>query len=350
LADLGLAEAVLDKGQVMHTARKLTQTGLLLRERHFGRVAGVQQPHVAISRGALQLVLAEAARQLEIPVELDQSVTGFAEESDRVSLAVERKGELRSLSADLLIGADGIHSSIRKQLFPEDRPKYTGFIQYRGVIPLAKISAQTDPEALIPQGVVTVYGNARNFYSYYRMNEQEVSFGACVHVGEEQEPAESWSSKGEAAELVQQFAHFSGPLETLAQQIPYLAHMHIFDHANLPHWSSKRVTLLGDAAHAMLPFAGQATVTAIEDAAKLAEVLAIEQTLESAMAAYQAARIPHVARIRDHCRDRGGIFEEYLVSEKLMNSDWAALNAEQQQQQLAGIDWSQHDSFLRDLY
>jgi 2-polyprenyl-6-methoxyphenol hydroxylase-like FAD-dependent oxidoreductase len=126
--------------------------------------------------------------------------------------------------------------------------------------------------------------------------------------------------------------------------------MHIFDHANLPHWSGQRVSLLGDAAHAMLPFAGQATVTAIEDAAKLAELLSMEAPLAQLLSDYQSARIPHVARIRDHCRDRGGIFEEYLVAGKLEGPDWTQLGREEQQQQLSVIDWSRHDSFLRELY
>jgi salicylate hydroxylase len=350
LADLGLAEPVIKTGQVIHTARKLTREGLVLRERHFGKVSGVQYPHVAISRGELQLLLAEAAKSHNIPIELNQSITAFAEEDDGVSLAVEQEGGIHSLDCEVLLGADGIHSIIRKQLFPDDTPRYTGFIQYRGVIPLQKLMDKLDVDKVIPKGVVTVYGDARNFYSYYRMNELEISFGACVHVGEENQPRESWSAKGDAEELIQQFEGFTGPLAILANHIPYLARMHIFDHANLPHWSGQRVSLLGDAAHAMLPFAGQATVTAIEDAAKLAELLSMEAPLAQLLSDYQSARIPHVARIRDHCRDRGGIFEEYLVAEKLEGPDWTQLGREEQQQQLSGIDWSRHDSFLRELY
>ena len=345
LATLGLDEAVRAAGQVMQRSRKLTRDGLVLREREFGRVSGVEQPHVAISRGTLQTVLGDAVRGLDIPILLDHAVQSFDEGVEGIDVSVAAGESVETLSGDLLIGADGIHSAVRAQLFPEDRPVYTGYVQYRGVIPRDAVDVDIAP------GEVTVHGDAANFYSYYLMNPAEISFGACVHVGPAAEPTESWASKGEPDQLLAEFEGFSGPLDRLAPGIPYLARMHIFDHETLPYWGRERVTLLGDAAHAMLPFAGQATVTAIEDAATLSRCLGEGAgDIAAALSAYQDVRIPHVGRIRDHCRDRGGIFEEYQVAERLAEPGWASLDADQRQARLDGIDWSRHDSFLRTMY
>ena len=84
LAELSVAEPVRAAGQVMRSARKLTADGLVLRERAFGRVSGVDQPHVSISRGTLQLVLAEAVKALGIDILLDHGVQSFDERQGSV--------------------------------------------------------------------------------------------------------------------------------------------------------------------------------------------------------------------------------------------------------------------------
>ncbi|MEY3137039.1 MAG: hypothetical protein RL580_771 [Pseudomonadota bacterium] len=193
------------------------------------------------------------------------------------------------IEADWLVGADGIHSRVRAELMGPDRPNFTGYVAWRGLIP----GELVDPALLDPPLCMTV-GPRRMLMRYPLRRGALVNFVAIARRSAWME--EGWSVRSERHELLDEFADFEAHTLQLLALTPAdrLFKWGLFDRDPLPGWTRGRATLLGDAAHAMPPFTGQGAVMALEDAAILGRAAAATTDPDELMRRYEAARLPRV--------------------------------------------------------
>ena len=228
------------------------------------------------------------------PLHLGHSLIGI-DETDGV---VARFADGSSAEGDALIAADGVRSVARGLLGNADAPRFTGQIAYRFLVDRA--------EALpfLEHGRGAVFLGPRRTFNRYTLRSGTVL--NCVGIAATDAWAgEGWSTPATVAEVLADFAGFHSSVTGLIGRAGQLIKWGIFDRAPLPRWSRGRVTLLGDAAHAMLPFLGMGAAMAIEDGMILARAFAAESTVETAFARYEAARRPRTALLHAKSVEQG---------------------------------------------
>lgn len=205
--------------------------------------------------------------------------------------------------ADVLVGADGVRSVVRDRLYPTEPPRFTGQVAWRGLVPAAALPAEV---AVEPPGIFI--GPARLVLRYPVRGGALVNYAIFVETADWQE--ESWSTPSTRAELIGHLDHACASVRALVEATPpaWLFKWALFAREPLPGWTRGRVTLLGDAAHAMLPFMGQGAATAIEDGMVLARALAAFPPAE-ALARYEAARRDRTAMVQLQSRLLGLRFQ-----------------------------------------
>ncbi len=244
-------------------------------------------PLYHVHRADLHDALAAAVRALD-PACLvtGNALVGLDSRADGVAAQL-RDGTVAT--ADWLVGADGIHSATRVALFGPDRPNFTGYVAYRGLV-----SGEIVPPALrVPPLCMTV-GPRRLLMRYPLRRGALVNIVAIAQRSAWAE--EGWSVRATREELLAEFADFEPHARELLELVPpeRLFKWGLFDRDPLPTWTRGRSTLLGDAAHAMPPFTGQGAVMALEDAAVLGRVAAAAADPDDALRRYEAARHPRV--------------------------------------------------------
>src|SRR5262245_712008 len=183
----------------------------------------------------------------------------FTDRGDRVEAAFEN-GE--HIATDALIGADGIHSTVRELLFGPADPHFTGCAAYRGLIPVERIK-HLNVEV---NGQVWM-GPGKHIVMYYVAAKRLLNFVGVMERGSW--TRESWTDRGDVKDLRAAFADWHSNLRAIIEAIDETFIWGLFDRAPLPGWSVGRVTLLGDAAHPMLPFMAQGAAQALEDGVSL---------------------------------------------------------------------------------
>jgi salicylate hydroxylase len=204
--------------------------------------------------------------------------------------------------ADVVIGADGIHSTLQRYVTPPSAPLYSGSVAHRGVISAAGISW--------PNGAMRNWlGVGKHFLVFpVRANELVNYVG---FVTSDEPLRESWSAIGDPAALAREFAGWDPLIETIIARVTTTFRWGLFDRQPLSTWTRGRLTLLGDAAHPMLPHAGQGANQAIEDALALATVLdrANRQSVPRALGIYEKLRREHTAGVQRMSRFNGALYE-----------------------------------------
>jgi salicylate hydroxylase len=184
-----------------------------------------------------------------------------------------------------LIGCDGIHSVVREILFGKQDPKFTGYIAWRGLVPTARL-----PKNIIRPDSAICTGPDQTFTRYAIRGGELLNYVAIAkRSGWE---VESWSVRSEISEILQEFADWSEDVRQMIAATPAdsLYKWALFDRDPLDNWTVGRITLLGDAAHAMLPFLGQGAAMAIEDGLILGRAFAKAANVPEALQRYQNAR------------------------------------------------------------
>lgn len=201
--------------------------------------------------------------------------------------------------ADVIVGADGIHSVVRHALFGEQAPRFTGNMCWRAVVPFDR-----QPLAFVSPDSSFWMGPHGHVVTYYVQGGRAVNIVAVAETAEWVE--ESWNAPSSREELLAGYSGWNEKLVRLFSEASTVFKWGLFDRDPMPAWSVGRATLLGDAAHPMLPFLSQGAAMAIEDAYVLAASLDADQAApEQALARYEALRRPRTARVQLESRERG---------------------------------------------
>jgi salicylate hydroxylase len=298
---LGLGEGVRRLGVQPHTQRiQHWATGALLREMERGAALEERYgaPYRHLHRADLHALLADAL-EAAAPgaIRLDSPVTG-AEADGTIIFAVG--GRTRHA---VVVGADGVRSAVRAALFPGDAPKFTGQVAWRGIVERAALGP-AHRDAL--PGIHI--GPGRLFLRYPVRGGALINYAAFVETEGWEE--ESWTIPSSPDELMGHFAGCDPLVEAVVRATPPGRLFKWALHAREPldTWVAGRVTLLGDAAHAMLPFMGQGAATAIEDGMVLARCL-VAFAPDEALARYEAARRERTAMVQLQSRLMGLQFQ-----------------------------------------
>ncbi|MFG1410962.1 FAD-dependent monooxygenase [Xanthobacter sp. VTT E-85241] len=254
-------------------------------------------PFLVVHRADLHRVLSEAARAAGAEILLGARLEGVEAGDSQVSAVANRAGDPVPLEADLLVGADGIRSVVRPQIGLSAVPVFAQRVAYRATVPVEQGRA--------PNVVQLFLGAEAHLVTYPVRSGRAINVVAVV---QESRPVTRWSEEGDASRVHAAFAEWAEPVRRLLAAAPAFRCWGLYDLDPLPRWGSGRVTLLGDAAHAMLPFLAQGAAQAIEDAAALAAELHRASSVAAALRAYETARQPRTARIQRDARTNGTVY------------------------------------------
>jgi salicylate hydroxylase len=301
LRSLGLEQAVRDvgyQGEYQYllswkSARVISKTPRADAEKRFG-AAGC-----TVHRADLLDVL--SAR---LPSERLHLGARGAEVDTHGDVAWARLRDGTEIEADAIIGADGIHSAVRASLFGADAPRFTGKICYRSVIPVNDVPGAPiqDGTWLGPHGAIVIY----------RVRRGEL-INVVAHHDDDTYKHESWISECDRQEPIRRYGQWHESLKRLfsASQVWYK--WALYDRDPIPQWTRGRVTVLGDAAHPMLPYLGQGACQAMEDGCVLALALeAMPDDVPGALQLYERSRRPRASQVVLAARARG--VDNHLVS------------------------------------
>jgi salicylate hydroxylase len=248
---------------------------------------------------------------------------------------VQRSGNTRQQEVALaLVGADGIWSAVRHHLFPDVQPRFSGLIAWRGTLDATQL-----PREYTSRRVQLWMGPNAHLVAYPIAGARQINVVAIVP-GTWNRPG--WSAPGEANEIKNAFtARWPAGARMMIGAVDEWRKWALFTVPDGGEWTSGAVALLGDAAHAMLPFAAQGAGMAIEDAAVLAKYLGETQreggpTIAGAMQMYARARRSRISRVQRTARQNGRIY--HLTGPMALARD-LAIKAMGPQRMLARQDW-----------
>lgn len=281
LRQLGLADPVIAAGAKVAHATSFTPDGRILKGLKHGELeARFGEPTIAIHRAELHRVLREA-----LPAEavvLGKALSSFDQDGSEMVNACFEDGT--TAEGDLLIGADGIHSAVRRQLFPHIGLRYAGYTAWRGIVIERDVALGSTSETWGPGsrfGIVPV-------------SEDQVYWFAAANApeGVVQTPEQRKD------DLLRRFAGWHAPIRSLIERTPaaHILRNDIYDIPPFYPWSRGRVVLLGDSAHPTTPNMGQGACMAIESAVVLARALNAND-LPAALQRYEEERRSRTAWI-----------------------------------------------------
>lgn len=201
---------------------------------------------------------------------------------------------------DLLIGCDGIRSTVRARLFGTEDPRFTGYVAWRGLVPMERLSASL----VVPDSAVWI--GPGHFLTRYKIRRGEVlNYIAIARTNHWVE--EGWSVRSTVDALLAEFRDFEPTARSILMATPpdQCFKWGIFDRDPLPVWSTGRVALLGDAAHPTTPFLGQGAAIALEDGMVLARAIAAAGSVAEALARYEKARVARANGVLLASRENG---------------------------------------------
>jgi 2-polyprenyl-6-methoxyphenol hydroxylase-like FAD-dependent oxidoreductase len=291
LTELGLLEKLCAVAVETQEVCFYNRFGQFIHKEPRGRFAGYDWPQLSIHRGDLHMVLLEAVRERmgEGRVVLGRKGVGFAQDAGGITLHFEAGTSARGAA---LVGCDGIHSAIRKQLHPgEGPPAYQGINMWRGV-------TRGRPYLTGASMVIAGWLEAGKMVVYPIRNNIDGEGNQLINwVAEIQSPRnvlQDWNLAGKLEDFYPVFAgrsHDWLDIDALIRNADSILEYPMVDREPLGHWTEGRVTLLGDAAHPMYPRGSNGAGQAILDARVLTGCIKREPGLEGALMAYEALRL-----------------------------------------------------------
>jgi 2-polyprenyl-6-methoxyphenol hydroxylase-like FAD-dependent oxidoreductase len=303
LTELGLGEEVEAAGIATKELVYHDRFGSRIHAEPRGRAAGYRWPQISIHRGELQMLLLRAVQERlgADAVTCGMAFERFEQHPGAIRAEVRRRssGALRTLEADVLVGADGIDSAVRAQLHPDEGPaRWSGVGMWRGVSEAAPFGSG---RAMIMAGS----NRSEKFVAYPirgRDGRRLVNWVAEVRLTPDDAAADAhdWTRTSDPAAVL---AHYAGwdfdwlDVPALIAGTPSIFEYPMIDRDPLGYWGAGLVTLLGDAAHPMYPIGSNGASQAIVDARVLASLLARHDDPATALTAYEDARRPATGAI-----------------------------------------------------
>lgn len=301
---LGVEQAAIEIGfQARDQVIRSWRSGrVIARQQRSGNVADrFGAAFLSIHRADLLDVFAAALPQSRI--QLGARCTGVENLSRG---AVARFADGTEIEADIIVGADGIHSAVRESLFGHIEPTFTGCICWRGLVPaeaVAHIDTAID---------MTAWWGPNGHIVHYPVRRGEL-INFVAHLNSDAWTDESWTYECDRSEMMEAYARWDKDLLRLIESSERYYKWALYDRDPLESWGKGRITLLGDSAHPMLPYLGQGACMAIEDGFILAACVAQSaERLEDALQDYERRRKPRTTRAQLGSRYRAR--ENHLTS------------------------------------
>ena len=324
LQAIGVGDQVAAVGNTspgIYTRNMQTGEFLELNDRHKA-AARYGAPYYTFHRADLLDALASGLDHGAI--HLDHRLTGIAERSDRIGLAFANGTEVE---AEIVIGADGVRSVIRQALYGDDNPTYTGQMVWRALLNGGDVPV----EVLEPTGHIQWVGPGCHLLAYYIRGRKLVNI--VTQEDTDKWVEEGWSTRGDPDEMRLSFPNPEPRLETLLSVVTACSKWGLFTRPLTQNWGRGRIQLIGDAAHAMLPNAGQGACQAFEDAYILARWLEASRDPVEAFGNFRRIRIPRVHGVQrlsfsnarfKHMRDSAAVKESIASGKSSVhgNADW----------------------------
>lgn len=260
--------------------------------------AHFRSPYYAAHRAELLAVLLSGLG--EHGLRLGSRVARVDQDQNGVSLTL---ADGTTEHGDILIGADGIHSTVRAQLFGSELPRYTGNVAWRGLVPAERVAH------LDLGSVVGVWmGPDRSIVQYYVSAGQTFNW---IGISRSPQPArESWLAEGKIEDALAEYDGWHSTIRTIIAQTPKVLRQALYDREPLPDWQVGRIVLMGDAAHPMMPFYAQGGAQSIEDAFVLAGCIAQRQDRPlEALARFVKMRLPRTAWMQGLARREEELYQ-----------------------------------------
>ncbi len=286
------------------------------------------KPYAVIYRADLHLVLVDECRkQPLITMRTSQKVLGFEDDGRQVTVQTEG-GEKHTGRA--LIGCDGLWSPVRKQLLGDGKPRVSGHIAYRAVLPIEDVPAE------LRRNDMVLWAGPRNHLVQYPLRRGELF--NLVAVFHSDKYVEGWDASADPSELHARFANNCPAVKAMLDRIETWRMWVLCDRDPVDTWSRGRVTLLGDAAHPMLQYMAQGAAMAMEDAVSLVgHISRAGENIEAAFVDYQSERYLRTGRVQLTARMYGEVYHAHGVARELRNQMLMPRTTEQGYESLAWL-------------
>jgi 2-polyprenyl-6-methoxyphenol hydroxylase-like FAD-dependent oxidoreductase len=303
LCQLGLESVLAGKGVETSMLAYFNKFGQEIWREPRGRAAGYDTPQYSIHRGELQMTLLQTAveRLGADRIHAGHTFKSFEQVADRVlSTYTTRSGQTDvQVETDVLIGADGIHSAVRRFMYPQgDQPRFSGRMLWRGV---------TEAEPYMDGRSMFMAGHQDQKFVCYPISEplrkqgrSLINWIAELRVPNGELPKSDWNRKVDKATFSKPFDNWKWgwiDIPALIEAAEVVYEFPLVDRDPLPRWTFERVTLMGDAAHPMYPIGSNGSAQAILDARYLTDCLTGEMDLLYALREYEAERLPRTTGI-----------------------------------------------------
>lgn len=291
LISLGLREAM-ERVVCVPLGRefRLWSTGQRWRSFDLGETA-VQRfgaPYWMVHRGDFHAVLLDAVRKADPEaIHPGSACVGFEQDAGRATIHLAN-GE--TATGDVLIGADGVHSKVRQQMFGDGRAEFTGIMVWRGLVPMERLPDHQ--QQLVGNNWLGVGGHV---VTYPLRRGEILNFVAAIERDDWR--VESWTEPGTTEECLRDLAPWHEDVKTIIRNIDTPFKWALLGREPLDHFAEGRVCVMGDAAHPTLPFLAQGANMALEDAIIIARCLDAFDDVPEALRHYEQARLARTAAI-----------------------------------------------------
>ena len=294
LAELGLADGLIAQGTPARHFLFKSSRGRRLARVRYGDPKIYGQPCVSMMRATLFATLTAELHAQGIPVHYRKQLTALTETPTG---ATAHFTDGTSAEGDLLVGADGLHSRTRQLLLPQaPGPAYVGIVGIGGFPTMAQVPGVGTEDS---ENLVYTFG-PNGFFGYGGSDAGRLMWWANLPQAQELGPAELHGLDPAALRqaMLDRYQHYPAPIPALIRHTPAPFHANVYDVPTLPVWHRGRVALLGDAAHAVSPNAGQGAAQALEDALYLARTLRDSQgDYNWAFRQYERERKPRAEKV-----------------------------------------------------